>query len=43
MCFCFFVAGFNPDVVGTEGQGFIWEAGGDSDDEREQVGDIWGE
>ncbi|CAH3018109.1 unnamed protein product [Porites evermanni] len=34
--------GFNPDVVGTEGQGFIWDAGGDSDDEREQVGDIWG-
>lgn len=35
--------GFIPEEVGTEGQGYIWRPAADSDDEREQVQDIWGE
>ena len=34
---------FIPEEVGVEGQGYIWRPESDSDDEREQVQDIWGE
>jgi len=33
---------FIPEEVGIEGQGYIWRPESDSDDEREQVQDIWG-
>ena len=39
-CHC---TGFVPEEVGTEGQGYIWRPEADSDDEREQMQDIWGE
>lgn len=38
-----FGTGFIVEEVGTEGQGYIWRPETDSDDETEQVQDIWGE
>lgn len=34
--------GFIPEEVGMEGRGLIWRTEADSDDEKEQVKDIWG-
>lgn len=33
---------FNPEEVGSEGQGYIWRPDVESDDELEQVQDVWG-
>lgn len=34
---------FNPEEVGSEGQGHVWRPDVESDDEMEQVQDVWGE
>ena len=34
---------FNPEEVGSEGQGHVWRPDVESDDEIEQVQDVWGE
>ena len=34
---------FNPEEVGSEGQGYIWRPEAGSDDEMEQIQDVWGE
>ena len=36
-------AEFNPEEVGSEGQGYIWRPEAGSDDEMEQIQDVWGE
>lgn len=33
---------FNPEEVGSEGQGHVWKPDVESDDEMEQVQDVWG-
>lgn len=34
---------FNLEEVGSEGQGHVWRPDVESDDEMEQVQDVWGE
>lgn len=34
--------GFIPEEVGVEGRGFTWRPDADSDDDKEEVQDIWG-
>lgn len=34
---------FNPEEVGSEGQGHVWRPDVESDDEMERVQDVWGE